>query len=125
MPNPPRRPFFQIHLSTAIVLMFTAGALVWANVTKQWVLVLSNAGWAFGWPFKFYLSQPSKGDIRWHLESIAGFLNIPMPITMDTTIMVRSKKVSLGFMDMVAVVYYCVHILHKYLYIINIAVLKC
>jgi hypothetical protein len=33
MPEPlPRRVRFQIHLSTAIVMMFTAGAIIWANV---------------------------------------------------------------------------------------------
>jgi len=29
---PKKRPLFQIHLSTAIVLMFVAGGLLWANV---------------------------------------------------------------------------------------------
>ena len=32
MPGPPRRKRFQIHLSTAIVMTFVAGALIWANV---------------------------------------------------------------------------------------------
>jgi len=32
MPPPPPRRRFQIHLSTAIVLMFVAGGLMWANV---------------------------------------------------------------------------------------------
>ncbi len=32
MTNPPPRKRFQIHLSTAIVMMFVAGALIWANV---------------------------------------------------------------------------------------------
>src|ERR1700710_363483 len=31
MPNPPPCKCFQIHLSTAIVMMFVAGALIWAN----------------------------------------------------------------------------------------------
>lgn len=31
MPKPPRRRRFQIHLSTAIVMMFVAGVLIWAN----------------------------------------------------------------------------------------------
>jgi|SRR5579862_1564436 len=33
MTSPPRRARFQIHLSTAIVLMFVAGGLIWANVS--------------------------------------------------------------------------------------------
>ena len=35
MPNPPPRKPFQIHLSTAIVLMFVASGLMWANVTER------------------------------------------------------------------------------------------
>lgn len=32
MSEPKPRRWFQIHLSTAVVLMFVAGALIWANV---------------------------------------------------------------------------------------------
>src|SRR5580765_8505531 len=32
MAEAPPRKRFQIHLSTAIVLMFVAGALIWANI---------------------------------------------------------------------------------------------
>jgi|SRR5579862_2296630 len=35
MPEPPRRARFQIHLSTAIVMMFVAGGLIWANVNGR------------------------------------------------------------------------------------------
>jgi|SRR5579862_158883 len=35
MPTPSRRARFQIHLSTAIVLMFVAGLLIWANVIPR------------------------------------------------------------------------------------------
>ena len=35
MPLPPPRRRFQCHLSTAIVLMFTAGFLIWANVMSN------------------------------------------------------------------------------------------
>ena len=34
-PEPPRRKRFQIHLSTAIVLMFVAGGMLWANLHRQ------------------------------------------------------------------------------------------
>src|SRR5437763_1377335 len=44
--NPPPRKRFQIHLSTAIVLTFTAGALIWANVSKMEGLLRF-----YGWPF--------------------------------------------------------------------------
>jgi len=30
-----QRRFFQIHLSTAVVLMLVAGVLVWANVRER------------------------------------------------------------------------------------------
>jgi WD40 repeat protein len=50
-PQPPRqRRFFQIHLSTAVVLMFVAGVLVWANAVQR------SAFWTygFGWPIPFW-----------------------------------------------------------------------
>src|ERR1043165_7978452 len=31
----PKRRFFQIHLSTAVVLMLVAGVLLWANCSKS------------------------------------------------------------------------------------------
>jgi hypothetical protein len=36
MSDKPRRPWFQIHLSTAIVLMFGAGALLWLNMRTRY-----------------------------------------------------------------------------------------
>jgi len=35
MSDKPRRRFFQIHLSTAIVLSFVAGGLLWANSSPK------------------------------------------------------------------------------------------
>ena len=35
MTDKPRHRWLQIHLSTAIVLMFVAGGLTWANATKR------------------------------------------------------------------------------------------
>jgi hypothetical protein len=35
MTEPPRHKRFQIHLSTAILLMFVVGALIWANVIDR------------------------------------------------------------------------------------------
>ena len=43
MPTPPPRKRFQIHLSTAIVMMFVAGGLMWANFTHK--------DDYFGWPY--------------------------------------------------------------------------
>jgi hypothetical protein len=47
------RKWFQIHLSTAIVLMVLAGGMVWLNVSwQQSVLFDSHGGhqYAYGWP---------------------------------------------------------------------------
>ena len=44
MENPPRRKRFQIHLSTAIVLMFAAGGLIWANVEGELEYGICNMG---------------------------------------------------------------------------------
>jgi hypothetical protein len=41
MPQPPRRKRFQIHLSTAVVLMFVAGGIIWANARAGFVRPLS------------------------------------------------------------------------------------
>lgn len=35
MPESPRRSRFQIHLSTAVVLMFAAGGILWANLAER------------------------------------------------------------------------------------------
>ena len=45
MPEPPRPKRFQIHLSTAIVMMFVAGALMWANAPGR------RYDSVPGWPF--------------------------------------------------------------------------
>ena len=49
MPEPPRRKRFQIHLSTAIVMMFVAGALIWANTRNQ-VDDANFKEFVVGWP---------------------------------------------------------------------------
>ena len=48
MPPPPPRRRFQIHLSTAIVLMFSAGPLIWANT----IFVYANGYRYYGWPLQ-------------------------------------------------------------------------
>jgi hypothetical protein len=54
MPESPQRKRFQIHLSTAIVMMFVAGALIWANVKPNAIprLVPKQPRFrsGFGWP---------------------------------------------------------------------------
>src|SRR5690349_11232386 len=51
-PLPPKR--FQIHLSTAIVLMFVAGGLIWTNVRGGIVKRVEDTIFIdhyYGWPF--------------------------------------------------------------------------
>jgi hypothetical protein len=50
MSDKPRRPWFQIHLSTAIVLMFVAGGLMFANFGARITKPTSNFKMEFGWP---------------------------------------------------------------------------
>jgi hypothetical protein len=47
MSDKPRRAWFQIHLSTAILMMFVAGGLMWANVVED---------------ISYYWVQPYVGD---------------------------------------------------------------
>ncbi len=60
----PKPRFFQIHLSTAVVLMLVAGVLVWANARQEVVpeaptsqlrawQPASAYAWSFyGWPYR-------------------------------------------------------------------------
>src|SRR5947207_2506379 len=52
MPTPPPRKRFQIHLSTAIVMMFVAGGLMWANTRDSGPMTTQNGAQhgAYGWP---------------------------------------------------------------------------
>ena len=54
MSEAPRRKRFQIHLSTAVVMMIAAGVLIWANVTKSQGDSFEMLGFEthlYGWPF--------------------------------------------------------------------------
>ena len=62
--NKPARRLFQIHLSTAIVLMFAAGGIIWANTTERQSphnLTLTRGRTIiglysyYGWPWNAYL----------------------------------------------------------------------
>jgi len=100
MPEPPRRARFQIHLSTAIVLMFVAGGLIWANVTPSVFefggTIIEKKGYldfkgdivrrsVFGWPwiayevrteYQYYYTDPRYPEVRfdpskkWNEKSI-------------------------------------------------------
>ena len=73
MQEPPRRKRFQIRLSTAIVLMFTAGALIWANVSGQKIIVRDRSTGTteyrdfffhrYGWPATVTTRYPDYEDV--------------------------------------------------------------
>jgi len=90
MSETPKRRFFQIHLSTAIVLMFVAGGLLWLNLRGRVdILVQSSVVVVFGWPCDAYYDHyqlnmhesPSLKSIKseWHWEE--GALNTGTMIT--------------------------------------------
>src|SRR5438105_4088179 len=43
MTDSPKRRWFQIHLSTAIVLMFVAGGLLWMNLMPAQFILIENS----------------------------------------------------------------------------------
>lgn len=48
---PKKRPWFQLHLSTCVVLMVVAGALMWANLDwKYFGGNMSSSEYLRGWP---------------------------------------------------------------------------
>ena len=54
---PKKRPWFQYHLSTAVVVMFVASGLLWANLSEAPGGNLSDWGvtvHVYGWPAKVY-----------------------------------------------------------------------
>jgi hypothetical protein len=53
MSDSPRR-WFQIHLSTAVVMMFVAGGFVWANCQ---LFYYGRGFYVRGFPFSFYYSD--------------------------------------------------------------------
>ena len=57
MTEPPPRNRFQIHLSTAMVMMFVAGGIFWLNISNA-QRTEGKPGLSFmviyGWPYKAY-----------------------------------------------------------------------
>jgi len=61
MSAPPPRKRFQVHLSTAIILMFATGGLIWANVVplratnehsvNEHLIASDYIDFKYGWPF--------------------------------------------------------------------------
>ncbi|MCY3018477.1 MAG: hypothetical protein NTW87_05535 [Planctomycetota bacterium] len=53
---PKKRPWLQFHLSTAVVLMFVAGGLLWANTVPRDAHMTSWAVTYRGWPECIYIN---------------------------------------------------------------------
>ena len=68
----PRRKFFQIHRSTALVLIVMAGALIWANAIEKnsWVSYDQSSVYAFNRTqyelVEKVADQLMRGERRWY-----------------------------------------------------------
>ena len=65
---PRKRPWFQYHLSTAIVLVFAAALVVFLNVTPRQIPWMQEGIPCYGWPFGAYYPQEV-----WFSENIHKF----------------------------------------------------
>lgn len=66
---PTKRAWFQLHLSTCVVLMLAAGVLVWANVRQKGTMELPGQMTVYrdyrGFPLSFY----KESEIHWRNDS--------------------------------------------------------
>jgi hypothetical protein len=77
MAKPSRKPRFQIHLSTAIALMFTAGALIWAN-TREYMWSGQNVSYyCHGWPLPAVIAQWTFIDAWQNSDAVPIFWYVP------------------------------------------------
>jgi len=87
MPDAPKkRPLYQLHLSTCVVLMFVAGTMVWLNLVER----RSSDNWPydryFGWPWTaveidFDAPYGSMTNMFWHNRwRIATNLSVCLPL---------------------------------------------
>jgi hypothetical protein len=88
MSDPPRRrPWFQFHLSTAVVLMFVASGLLWASVHEYneweplgyWTLV-SKRGWPMAYLRATRLSRGSSALFEQHMSVASLVLDIAVAL---------------------------------------------
>ena len=75
MSEKPNRRWFQIHLSTAIVLLFVASGLFWANLRPRFVVWVDSLGsmnvvkrYEFGWPWE-WSTVFSKMGVQAHYDA--------------------------------------------------------
>jgi hypothetical protein len=67
MTTTPRRPWFQIHLSTAVVLMFVAGTIMW--IARSIGLFDLNVGWWARIEFAIVFALPTVAATTLYWES--------------------------------------------------------
>ncbi|MCY3021414.1 MAG: hypothetical protein NTW87_20560 [Planctomycetota bacterium] len=99
IPRPKRRPWFQFHLSTAIVLMFVAAGLLWLNIRVHTTIAAGKQMWddrecavvrtwpSLGWPrsvvigtMTVYLGAPDRETLRNRADqSVAEFWRSQWP----------------------------------------------
>lgn len=70
-----KRPWFQLHLSTCVVLMVIAGVLVWVNSIKRALGLYGGNDmtdlFGYGWPYQFHtFIEP---DPAWAYSTIKSF----------------------------------------------------
>ena len=63
MNTPTRRRWFQVHLSTCVVLMFVAGGVIWANVRVQKTIEPDAVVRELGWPLVYNWERCEWGDV--------------------------------------------------------------
>ena len=92
-PKPPRRTRFQIHLSTAIVMMFVAGLLINLNIMgkQSEFMIYANGGntvisHMYGWPFVSHYTIQEGMDYGWNIlfwpaPCVFWFLNTVVALT--------------------------------------------
>ena len=68
MPTPPPRKRFQIHLSTAIVMMFVAGGILWANLTSRLDKTFNVERAHFDGSFEDFKRHMQKGYHDWSID---------------------------------------------------------
>jgi len=77
---------FQIHLSTAITLMFLAGGLIWANTYKHHY---EETHYTQGFPFDYYYHGGLQVSMSWHLAPFE-----PVPLICDVWIAISILFIS-------------------------------
>jgi|SRR5579862_1468022 len=72
MAEVPRRKWLQVHLSTAVVLMFAAGGLIWANTIAE----VDGGARYYGWPFIIYAHQGSRPPLYLRMNEGVDFAHV-------------------------------------------------